>query len=229
MIGLRIDSVDEPDRRLTRIWSAACDRPTPFSSLASYTSGIGCVRVGGVTTVHLRGPATRATPLTCSAGSEFFGADFRTGAFLTVVQPARLINMGDTVLPALPDGRVVLGGRAWEVPTPDNIDVFVDRLEGAGLLSFDPLVEEFRYGGRVPVADRTAQSRFLRAVGLSRRSFRVIERTRTAARWLRAGVPIGEVVAGTGFYDQPQLTRALRRLIGHTPAEVARGGMFLDL
>ena len=229
MIGLRIDTVDEPDRRLARIWSAACDRPTPFSSLASYTSGIGCVRVGGVTTVHLRGPATRATPLTCSAGSEFFGADFRTGAFLTVVKPARLINMSDTVLPALPDGRVVLGGQAWEVPTPDTIDVFVDRLERAGLLTFDPLVEEFRYGSRVPVADRTAQSRFLRAVGLSRRSFRVIERTRAAARLLRSGVPIGEVVAGTGFYDQPQLTRALRRLIGHTPAEVARGGMFLDL
>ncbi|GAB3741081.1 helix-turn-helix domain-containing protein [Microlunatus parietis] len=229
MIGLRVDTTDEPDRRLGRIWSAACDRPTPFNSLASYTSGIGCVRVGGVTTVHLRGPATQATPLTCSAGSEFFGADFRTGCYLTVVRPARLINMSDTVLPALPDGRVLLGGQAWEVPTADNIDVFVDRLERAGLLIFDPLVEELRYGGRAPIPDRTAQHRFLRAVGLSRRTFRLIERTRTAARRLRSGVPIGEVVAGTGFYDQPQLTRALRRLIGHTPVEVARGGMFLDL
>lgn len=229
MTGLRIGAVDQPGRRLHRIWSAACDVPTPFNSLASYTSGIGCVRVDGVTTVHLRGPANRATPQVCSAGVTFFGADFRTGAYLTVVQPARLINMSDTVLPALPDGRVLLGGVAWETPTPDNIDVFVDRLERSGLLIFDPLVEELRYGGAVPLPDRTAQHRFLRAVGLSRRKFGLIERTRHAAHRLRQGDPIADVIAGTGFYDQPQLTRALRELVGHTPGEIARGGMFLDL
>jgi len=37
------------------------------------------------------------------------------------------------------------------------------------------------------------------------------------------------VACGAGYYDQPHLTRALRQLIGYTPAELARGGMFLDL
>jgi len=37
------------------------------------------------------------------------------------------------------------------------------------------------------------------------------------------------VVFGAGYYDQPHLTRSLRQLIGHTPAEVARGRVFLDL
>jgi len=37
------------------------------------------------------------------------------------------------------------------------------------------------------------------------------------------------VVSGAGCYDQPHLTRVLRQLIGHTPSELARGEMFLDL
>jgi methylphosphotriester-DNA--protein-cysteine methyltransferase len=46
---------------------------------------------------------------------------------------------------------------------------------------------------------------------------------------LRAGAAIADVVCDAGYYDQPHLTRSLRRLIGHTPVDVARGDMFLDL
>jgi methylphosphotriester-DNA--protein-cysteine methyltransferase len=116
------------------------------------------------------------------------------------------------------------------MPTPQNLDVFIDRLERGGLLVFDPLVEELRYAGAVRVMpERTAQSRFVRAVGLSRRKLQAIERGRHAARLLRGGTAIADVVFGAGYYDQPHLTRSLRQLIGHTPAEVARGGVFLDL
>ena len=69
----------------------------------------------------------------------------------------------------------------------------------------------------------------MRAVGLPRRKLQLIERTRHAARLLRAGAAIADVVCDAGYYDQPHLTRALRQLIGYTPAELARGGMFLDL
>jgi len=46
---------------------------------------------------------------------------------------------------------------------------------------------------------------------------------------LRAAASIADVVNDAGFHDQPHLTRSLRRLIGHTPAELVSGGMFLDL
>ena len=69
----------------------------------------------------------------------------------------------------------------------------------------------------------------MRAVGLSRRTLQVIARARHAARRLRAGAAVADVVCEAGYYDQPHLTRSLRRLIGHTPVDVARGGMFLDL
>ena len=217
-MGLSIDVTRAPTTRLARIWSAACDDPTDFSSLASAQPGIGFATIDGTTTVHLRGPATRATTLSCPRDAEFFGADFRLGTYLPSFPPGRLANLKDVVLPTLPDGRILLDGRAWEKPNPENVDVFVDRLERAGLLAFDPLVEPLSQGGSTrTVPERTAQSRFARAVGLSRRRHRLIERARHATRLLGAGAPIADVVTAAGYYDQPHLTRALRELIGHTP------------
>jgi len=184
-VGLSNDVVSGPCGPLVRVWAAKCDTPTDFSSIASVHPGIGFVRVGGATTVHLRGPQTRATTLSCPRDAEYFGADFRLGAYLPMFPPARLANLQDAMLPVLPDGRIALDGRAWEMPTPQNLDVFIGRLARAGLLVFDPLVEELGHGGPVrAVPERTAQSRFVRAVGLSRRKLQLIERARYAARLL---------------------------------------------
>ena len=215
---------------IERVWAAECGRATAFHSLASIRSGIGFARIGGTTAVHLRGPAKTATELSCPHDSEYFGVDFRVGAYLPAFPPGRLSNLRDAVLPVLEGGRILLDGQAWEMPTPQNVDVFVDRLRRAGLLVVDPLVEEMWHCGvsrKVPA--RTAQSRFARAAGLPLRTLRTIERARDAAGLLRAGVTIGEVVVAAGYHDQPHLTRSLRRLIGHTPGEVARGVGFLAL
>jgi hypothetical protein len=229
-VGLSIDVVSGPAGPLARVWTAKCDSPADFSSIASVNPGIGFVRVGGATTVHLRGPETKAATLSCPRDAEYFGADFRLGAYLPMFAPARLANLQDAVLRILPDGRILLDRRAWEMPTPQNIDVFIDRLQRAGLLVVDSLVEELQHGGAAgAVPERTAQSRFVRAVGLSRRKLQLIERARHAARLLRAGTAIADVVSSAGYYDQPHLTRVVRQLIGYTPAELARGGMFLDL
>lgn len=145
-MGLSNEVISGPAGPVARVWAARCDTPTDFSSLASVNPGIGFVRVGGATTVHLRGPQTRATTLSCPRDAEYFGADFRLGAYLPMFPPARLADLQDAVLPTLSDGRILLDGRAWEMPTPQNLDVFIDRLAHAGLLAFDPLVEELRHG-----------------------------------------------------------------------------------
>jgi hypothetical protein len=229
-MGLSYDVVSGPAGRLERVWAAVCDSPTDFSSLAKVTPMIAFARIAGTTTVHLRGPETKATTMSCPPDTEYFGAELRVGAYLRPFPPARLANLQDAMLPTLPDGRILLNNEAWEMPTPQNLDVFVVRLEHAGLLVFDPLVEELRHGGSVGnVPERTAQSRFVRAVGLSRRDLRVIERARHAAGLLQEGMSIADVVREAGYYDQPHMTRALRQLIGHTPAVVAGGGQFLAL
>jgi hypothetical protein len=74
------------------------------------------------------------------------------------------------------------------MPTEQNVDVFVDRLVRAGLLLFDPLVDEIRHGERPrTLSERTTQIRFRRAVGISRRKLVSIEQAQQAAQHLAAG------------------------------------------
>ena len=229
-IGMTLSSAVVCGRtgRLERIWTARSDSPVTFSSVAKVRPGIAFRRVDGATTVHLRGVETRATTLSSPKGAEYFGAELRLGAYLPDFPPARLANLQDALLPTLPDGRIRLAGREWEMPTPQNLDVFMGRLERAGLLVFDPCVEGLLNGEAG--SERTAQSRFVRAVGLSRRKLRVIGRAHEAVRRLRGGATIADVVSDLGFYDQSHLNRTLRLLIGHTPTELASDCVpFLDL
>lgn len=228
-MSLSIRSIGEPVGSVARVWQAECTAATDFSSIAAVITGIGCVRFAGVTTVHLRGPATRALRMSCPAGAEYFGVDLRAGSHLTLAPSAGLSEHRDLVLTSAADGRVLVAGDAWEAPTAATIDVFVERLERAGLIAFDPIVPDVMAGVRVRMPARTVQDRFRRAVGISHRTLRIIERTRSAARLLDSGMSITDTLATSGFYDQPQLTRMMRRLVGHTPAEVASGAVFLDL
>ena len=185
---------------------------------------IAFARSGDRLTVHLRGPETRATPLTCPEGCAFFGVELRPGAYLPGFPPSGLADMNDALLPTLSGNRILLDNRDWEMPTEQNVDVFVERLVRAGSLFFDPLVDEIRHGERPrAMSERTAQIRFRRAVGISRRKLVSIEQARHAAQLLAAGGSIAHVVTVGGYYDQAQLARAMRWATGHTPGELRSG------
>jgi len=104
--------------------------------------------------------------------------------------PSGLTDLNDVLLPTLPSGRILLDNRDWEMPTEQNIDVFVNRLVHAGLLIFDPLVDEIRHGERPRgVSERIAQIRFRRAVGISHRKLVSIEQAQHAAELLTSALP----------------------------------------
>ena len=114
------------------------------------------------------------------------------------------------------------------MPTEQNVDVFVSRLVRAGLLVFDPLVDEICHGERPrAMSERTAQIRFRRAVGISRRKLVSIEQAQHAAQLLTTGESIADVVTVGGYYDQPQLARAMRWATGRTPGELRSGIPFV--
>ena len=229
-MGLIFNAVAGELPLVQRVWSASCDAPTRFTSAAKTSSMIAFARGDAGVTVHLRGPETTGTPLTCPEGYEFFGVELRLGAYLPLHPPSGLTDLNDAVLPTLPGDRILLGDRDWEMPTEQNVDVFLDRLARAGLLIFDPLVDEIRHGERPRgMSERIAQIRFRRAVGISHRKLVSIEQARHAARLLTAGRSIADVVTASGYYDQPQLARAMRWATGHTPGELRSGIPFLAL
>ncbi|MFG0251620.1 MAG: helix-turn-helix domain-containing protein, partial [Phycisphaerales bacterium JB038] len=213
-----------------RVWSASCHAATGFASAVKASSMICFARSGDRVTVHLRGPETVGTALTCPEGWVFFGVELRLGAYLPLFPPSGLTDHKEALTPALQGDRILLDNREWEMPTEQNVDVFVSRLVRGGLLFFDPLVDEIRHGERPRgMSERTAQIRFRRAVGVSHRKLVSIEKARHAAQLLMAGRSIADVVTVCGYYDHPQLVRAMRWGTGHTPDELRSGISFLAL
>jgi methylphosphotriester-DNA--protein-cysteine methyltransferase len=115
-----------------------------------------------------------------------------------------------------------------------NADVFVERLEQAGLLVHDPVVtaaldaddaDDVRAPRRVldRLSTRTIERRVRQATGLTRGTIRQIRRADRAVELLSRGVPFLDVAQRAGYADQAHLTRSLKRFVGQTPTRVAAG------
>jgi hypothetical protein len=196
-----------------------------FISVAATHWEIVFTKERGRTYATIRGPETRATPVPITTGEgEFFGVSFKLGAFMPSFPPDRLVD-GSLELPRAGDDSFWLNGSAWQYPRFEDADLFVRRLEREGLLVQDPLVGA-AFRGDLPTPElslRSVQRRIVRATGLTRATIGQIERAERAVALLERGVPPIEVVVLTGYADQPHMTRALKRLVGQTPGQIARG------
>jgi len=178
---------------------------------------------GNETTVTARGPETRASEADFPAEAEFFGIVFKLGAFMPHLPVKTLLSRRDATLPEASSGSFWLHGSAWELPTFENADVFVDMLIRRGILVRDPVVEAAVRGHDEPdVSVRSLQYRFLRATGLTRKTIRQIERAHGAVSLLEGGTPIADAALELGYFDQAHLTNSLKRFVGRTPAQIAR-------
>jgi len=203
------------------VWRTQSDRAAALTSVAVSRWEMVLTRQQGRTTLSVRGPETKATRAPIPPDAEFFGIAFNHGAFMPRLPPAELVD-GGINLPEAGSRSFWLLGRAWRFPTFDNADTFVQRLVREGLLVQDRLVEDALRGRPTRLSPRSVRRRFLRATGLTPGLIRQIDRARQATALLQRGVAIADVMAATAYFDQPHLTRALRRFAGHTPAEIAR-------
>jgi hypothetical protein len=174
------------------------------------------------TEVTVRGPETKATVVPIPEDAEFFGIDFTLGTFMPEWPLAGLVDRAAT-LPTATRRSVWLADSRWEIPTPANVDVFVDRLARAGLLAHDAIAAESLQDGADRVPTRTRQRRVARATGLTRRTIRQIARADQAVALLEQGVTPVATTSQLGYADQSHLTRSLQRFIGQTPTRIAAG------
>jgi hypothetical protein len=172
----------------------------------------------------VRGPETKATALgDCPADGEWLGIRLKPGAFLSCLPASTLVD-ATAPLPNASSTSFWLAGSAWQFPSFENADTFVDWLVREGLLYRDVVVGEALHGH---LADRTqdlslrsVQRRFLQATGVTQTTVRQIERARYATLLLRRGASIPDATLAAGYFDQPHLTRSLRHYIGQTPAQI---------
>ena len=123
----------------------------------------------------VRGPETRATSVPIPKDAEFFGIQFTLGTFMPSLPPGRLVDRS-VVLPRVTETRFWLDGSAWELPEPHTVDVFVDRLVGAGLLVHDAVASAAVQGELNGLSNRSLQRRVSRATGLTQGAIRQIRR-----------------------------------------------------
>jgi Helix-turn-helix domain len=205
-----------------KVWRARSERAGAFTSVAASNWEMVLVTVGGKTTVVARGPETGPSEADFPADAEYLGITFKLGAFMPHLPVRSLLDRQDATLPEASSSSFWLHGSAWELPTFENADVFVERLVRRGILMRDPAVEA-AVGGRAPdVPIRSLQHRFLRATGLTQKTIRQIERARSAVSLLERGTSILDTAFDLGYYDQAHLTNSLKRFFGRTPAQIAR-------
>jgi Helix-turn-helix domain len=213
---------------IERVWTSYSERAGEFVSVASPLVEMVVTRFRNQLFLTVRGPETRATRAECPPEGEWVGIRFTLGTFLPRFPPGSIGDRRDVTLPGAATRAFWLGGSAWEFPDFENAETFVSRLARKGLLVREPGVDAWIHHEPHRQSLRSARRHFLRATGITHAAFRSISRARYATALLRDGAPILDVVQRAGYFDQPHLSRSLVRLIGQTPAEIARGNTQLS-
>jgi Helix-turn-helix domain len=203
-------------------WSTQSQSEESFISVAVSHWEMVVTRQESGAWLTIRGPESRATTAPVPTDADFFGIQFSHGTFMPDLQPRQLVD-SSLDFPATSSGSFWLDGSAWELPGPDNADVFVDRLVRAGLLVHDPVAAAAVHDDVDEISTRTVERRVVRATGLTRGTIRQIQRAEQAVDLLSRGVPALDVVRRAGYADQPHLTRSLKRFVGQTPSQIAPG------
>ena len=202
-----------------KAWYSTSEPEEYFVSVAVTNWEICFTTIAGRTEVTVRGPETKASAAPVPQDAEFLGIQFRLGAFMPALPIGQLVDRG-RVLPAGSGASFYLDGTDWEIPTRDNVDVFVERLARQGLLVEDPVVSALLEDGLSRLSVRSVERHILRATGLTRGLIRQIRRCETAVGLLDHGMTIVNTVRVCGYADHAHLTRSLRRFVGQTPTQI---------
>jgi AraC-like DNA-binding protein len=202
------------------VWHSRSDAGGAFISTAESHWEMVVTKYQDRTTLTVRGPETRATPAFCPPDAEFCGIVFKAGAFMPNFPASMVMDRRDLNLPLASSQSFWLNSSAWQFPAFENADAFINRLMREDLLVYDPLIDATLREQPQPMSRRTVQRRFLQATGLTYNGIYQIQRARRATTLLKQGMSILDVVELAGYSDQPHMTRALKYLMGLTPAQI---------
>jgi hypothetical protein len=179
------------------------------------------MRSRGRTMVFQTGMLSRAIPLDYARGDSLLAISFKPGVFVPRTPGIAMLNRV-VERPLVGARAFAMDGETLEIPTFENADVLVHRLARKGLLLRDELVESVAGGQPRAISVRSIQRHFLIAIGMTPKQFEQITRASRAVDLLRAGVAPAVVALEAGYSDQPHLTRALKSIMGQTPAAISR-------
>jgi AraC-like DNA-binding protein len=177
------------------------------------------VRYKGNVQLLVVGPMRTAGVVNFVDGAELLWIKFKLGTFMPHLPPRNFLDV-ETTLPGAASQSFWLKGSAWQFPTYENVDTFVEGLVRNDVLVRDPVVKAVLQDQPQAMSPRTLRHRFLCATGLTQKQIHQFERAERAAALLQQGVSILDTVYEADYFDQPHLTRSLKQWIGYTPAQI---------
>lgn len=203
-----------------KIWYSHSSGSGSFLSVAASRCEVVVTKHKGKLHFTMRGPETSASTAYVPDDHEALGIVFKLGAFMPHFPASKLMNRKDITLPEATNQSFWLLGSAWQFPTFENADTFVNRLINDRLLIYEPIVDAVIRGHQPDMSLRSIQRRFLNATGLTYRTIHQIERARRAVILLQQGRSILDTAYELGYFDQAHLTKSLKHFIGQTPTQL---------
>ena len=171
------------------------------------------------TEIILTGAITRPIPLEFAPGTEVMNISFDPAVFLPELPSPQRLNKGIS-LPVVGRNKFRFGSNVLEIPTFDNAEIFVEKMQHFGLLGNDKLVASVLQGQPMAASERSIQRHFQYATGLTYKYFEQIKRAEKALSLLQQGMPALQVALAVGYSDQPHMINSLKRLMGKTPKDI---------
>lgn len=165
--------------------------------------------------------ATKAVVIEHAPGDEILGISFKPGVFIPFLPRDARHDKG-IGLPLFGAHDFMIGGNRFEIPTPENVLVLVQRLIQTGILQTHSNVVAALDGQLPEVSDRTMQRAFVQSTGVTQKYLTQIKRAQQAVDLLQAGTPAVQVAGDLGYSDQAHLTKSLKYIMGQTPHQVHR-------
>ena len=211
--------IDSP--YVDRIWRAQVAQDVHPVCPADARWNLVFIKYNATLRVSIEGGTSQWLERSLLAGSEYLVIEFKLGVYMPDFPAGEFLNK-DVVLPEAAARSFWLNDLAKKMPNFEDAERLADQLVQQGLLVRDPLIAEVLQGSPPPVSQRALQYHFLRATGLPLNRIRQINRAQYAVALLQQGASILDTVHDAGYFDQPHLTRALKRYTGQTPAQIVR-------
>jgi hypothetical protein len=203
------------------VWEGIAQKDGIHLTSDDATIDLVCLKRKGVTRLLLSGPTSKAYIEPFEAGDESLTIRLRTGMYLPFMAGTRLTDI-EMFLPSASNARFWLHSSSMAFPDFDNVEVFVEYLVAAGLLSQNITLEQALQNQPSRNNLRTMQRHCLATTGLTMNRIHQIKRAETARDLLATDHPLTRVAYDTGYSNPGHMSIAFKHFFGRTPSVLRR-------
>lgn len=168
------------------------------------------------------GLTTRTVYYAHDPGDEILSIAFRPSSFMPHMPSGTMVDIG-ILMETIGRDRMRIGDTVREIPTLDNVDVFIEWLARDETLVSDGIVASMIGGSPRAMSERSLQRHFRKTAGLTYKHFTMIQRAQRAVAMLQTGHTAADTAFALGYSDQAHMIHSLKRIMDATPGQIAKG------